>query len=203
LAVAGTAGAQDAENAPYRFELTPYAAYRFGGEFESETGTGDFQLDESDAEGLIFNAQALGAVDAQWEVLFVRQQTELETQPSFAGPPSLDIDVDYWHFGGTYLFDGGGVRPFIAMTVGVSHFEPRLPGFDDENYFSASFGAGVQLRAAKRVGVRLEGRVYASLVDSDGQLFCRRGGQASVCALNVDGTTLVQWETRAGLVFRF
>jgi hypothetical protein len=142
-------------------------------------------------------------VSTQWEVLYAHQQAEVDTQPSFSGGPLLDIDIDYLHFGGTYLFDGENIRPFIVLTAGVAHFEPAPPGYDGETYFSGSIGGGVQLRANKRVGVRLEARAFASLVDSDGSLFCASGEQINGCALNVEGTALYQFEGRAGLVFRF
>jgi hypothetical protein len=187
---------------PSRFELTPYAAFRFGGEFDEETGSRNFDLDEHAARGLIFNVRAT-AVSGFWEVFYAHQPTALETQPVFAGGPLLDIDVDYLHFGGVYLFDGEAARPFIGLTAGVTHFDPGLPGFNAETYASGSLGGGIQLRANERIGVRLEGRVFASLVDSDGELFCRSGPQTNACALVVDGTALVQWEARAGVVFRF
>ncbi len=194
------ADAQDA--ASPRFELTPYAAYRFGGEFEAQSGDQTFELREGNAQGLIFNIRAAD-VNTQWEALYARQQTRVETQASFSGGPLLDIDVDYLHFGGTYVFDGENTRPFVVLTAGVSHFEPELPGFAGETYFSGSIGGGVQLRAAKRLGVRIEGRAFASLVDSDGGLFCASGGQVNGCAFAIDGKALLQWEAHAGLVFRF
>jgi hypothetical protein len=191
-----------AQEAPPRFELTPYAAYRFGGEFEEVDGERTFELREGNAQGLIFNIRAARA-NTQWEALYAHQQTQVETQASFNGGPLLDIDVDYLHFGGTYQFEGENTRPFVALTAGVSHFEPGLPGFDGETYLSGSIGGGVQLRAQKRLGVRLEARAFASLVDSDGTLFCAGGASVNGCALNVNGTALFQWEAHAGLVFRF
>jgi hypothetical protein len=204
LAVGGVAcpSFAAAQEAPLRYELTPYAAYRFGGEFEEQDGDRTFELREGNAQGLIFNIRAKD-VNTQWEALYAHQQTELETQASFSGGPLLDIDVDYLQFGGTYMFDGEDARPFIALTVGVAHFEPTLAGYDGETYFSGSLGGGVQLRANKRIGVRLEARAFMTLVDSEGFLFCGSGGQISGCALTVNGTALYQFEGRAGVVFRF
>lgn len=196
-----------------RFELTPYGAYRIGGEFESQesddvdtdNGT-DLDLHEGHAEGLILNIRTQ-AGNTQWEVLYAHQSTEVETQPAFVGGPLLDIDVDYWQFGGTYLFDvdGDTAVPFIALTAGISRFEPGLDDVDAEHYWSGSFGGGVQLRANRRVGVRIEGRAFASLVDSDSALFCVSAPAAAVagCALSVEGTALYQLEARVGVVFRF
>ena len=190
-----------AQSPAYRFELTPSAAYRFGGEFDNANGAADFDVRESDAQGLLLDIRAKD-VNTQWEALYARQSTEVETQPAFGGP-ALDLDVEYWHFGGTYLFDGRDVRPFIALTAGLTRLDPAPSRFDAENYFSASLGGGVHLRAAKRLGVRLEARVFASLIDDDGELFCASGGATNACALVIDGETLFQWEARAGLVFRF
>src|SRR5882672_6545771 len=194
-----------------RFELTPYGAYRFGGEFDAPSDddpatpeTPNFELHEGNAFGLIFNIRA-ATVNTQWEILYAHQQTEVDTLPSFVGGPRLDIDVDYLQFGGTYLFDEQSTStvPFIALTVGFAHFDPAIQGTEGETYWSGSIGGGVQLRADKRIGVRLEARAFASLIDSDSTLFCTTGPEANRCALSVSGTALFQFEARAGVVIRF
>jgi hypothetical protein len=202
-----------AQERPSRFELTPYGAYRFGGEFEAEdTDDGDtsndgrdFELHEGNATGLILDIRT-NSVNTQWEILYAHQDTQLETEATFtAGAPLLDLDVDYLQFGGTYLFDeaSDSTVPFVAMTAGLARFEPEAPGLQAENYFSGSLGGGVQLRADKPIGVRLEARVFGTFVDSDSTLFCRTGPEANFCALSVSGSVLVQFEARAGLVVRF
>ena len=196
----GTAAAQE-QPAP-RFELTPYAGYRIGGEFENQNGGANFKLDEGSSEGLIFNIVARD-VNTQWEVLYSHQRTELATQFSFDPAERLGIEVEYFQFGGTYLFDGEDTRPFVALTAGVTHFSPQPSGIDSESYFSGSFGGGVQLRKTKRVGVRFEARVFATFVNTDGTLFCHSGPQGGACAITIHGTALYQWEGSAGVVFRF
>lgn len=213
----GSSGAATSSEAPAsaralpRFELTPYGAYRFGGEFDAPSDddpatpeTPHFELHEGNAFGLIFNIRA-ATVNTQWEILYARQQTEVDTLPSFVGGPRLDIDVDYLQFGGTYLFDEQSTStvPFIALTAGFAHFDPALPGAEAETYWSGSISGGVQLRADKRIGVRLEARAFASLIDSDSTLFCTTGPEANRCALSVRGTALYQFEARAGVVIRF
>jgi hypothetical protein len=201
LAIA-PAFAQELPGQHTRFELTAYGAYRVGGVFEQEDGDGEFELDEGGAEGLVFNFPAAN-VDTQWQALYAHQQTELETQPGFDPQQRLGIDIDYFQFGGTYLFEGDETRPFIALTAGVAHFGPTITDIESETYLSGSLGGGVQLLRSKRVGVRLEARVFATLVDSDGALFCRSGPEGSACAITIAGTALFQWEASAGVVFRF
>lgn len=201
-----------AQGPPFRFELTPYGAYRIGGEFEPQSAPDDsdaddgrpLELHEGHADGLILDIRT-NEGNTQWEALYARQRTELETQPSFVGGSTLDIEVSYFQFGGTYLFDDNSdtTAPFIALTAGIARFEPRLDDVDAENYFSWSLGGGVQLRADKRIGVRLEARLFGSLIDDNSALFCVSSPTLNACALAVEGDMLYQFEARVGVVARF
>ncbi len=201
LAVLCAASPATAQSEPYRFELTPYAAYRVGGSFDEKNGDGRVELNDSGAEGFMFNIMA--NPNGQYELLYTRQSTDADTRGFLVNDPTIDMDVEHFQIGGTYLFDGDNTRPFIAMTLGLSQFDPELPGTDSESFFSASFGGGVQLNASKRLGVRLEARVFTTFVDDDSNIFCSSIDGAGACLIQVDATVLTQWEARAGLVFRF
>jgi hypothetical protein len=190
-----------AQEKTFRFELTPFAAYRAGGGFDEKNGPGQVELNESSAEGFMFN---IGAnPNGQYELLYARQRTDADTQGFLVNDPTIDMDVEHLQFGGTYLFDGDNARPFIALTLGLSQIDPALPGTDSESFFSASFGAGVQLNANKRFGARLEARALTTFVDSDSDIFCSSINGVGSCLIEVDARTFTQWEARAGLVFRF
>jgi hypothetical protein len=75
----------------------------------------EFELQESNAWGLILN----GSVEAntQWEVLYASQSTSVDITGAIPDESAFDLDVEYLHVGGTYLFDGDRVRPFIAATL--------------------------------------------------------------------------------------
>ena len=186
---------------PFKFEITPYAGYRMGGQFEEEDGSADFELRDSNALGIMLNIRA--NANGQYELLIGQQDTKVDTQGLFPGDPLINMDVSYYQFGGVYLFDGDRVRPFIAMTFGVTNFDPQVSEFSSENFFSTSFGGGVQLNASERFGLRLEGRVYGTFLEDDSSIFCQSIGGAGSCLIQVDATILTQWEARAGVVFRF
>ncbi len=190
-----------AQDKLFKFEITPFAAYRIGGQFDENNGNGQLELNESAAQGIMLNVRA--NPNGQWELLYAHQETEVDTQGFFVNDPQFDLDVEYFHLGGTYLFDGDTTRPFVVVTLGLSHFDPQLAGLDSESYFSASIGGGLQLNASERIGVRLEGRVFTTFVDNDSDIFCSSVGGAGTCLIQVDGSTVTQWEARAGLVFRF
>ncbi len=190
-----------AEDKPSRFELTPFAGYQFGGEFELANSDADLELDEAQSFGLIFNMDIDG--EKQYEFYYSRQETELENEGLFLNEPVVDIDVEYLHVGGTLVFAGDSVRPYVVGTIGLSHFDPQASGLDSETFFSFSFGGGVKLFADKRIGMRLEGRLFSTLIDSDTEIFCRSGVDTNFCAVKVDGDLLFQWQAMAGLTFRF
>lgn len=190
-----------AEDELFKFELTPFAAYRMGGSFEERDSGARVELNDSNAQGIMFNIKA--NPNGQYELLYSRQSTDARTEGFLINDPTIDLDVETFHFGGTYLFDGENTRPFIALTLGITQFDPGITDSGSESFFSASLGGGVQLNATKRLGFRLEARAFTTFVEDDSNLFCASSGGAGGCLIQVDARTLTQWEARAGLVFRF
>jgi len=190
-----------AQEETFKFELTPFAAYRMGGSFEERDSGARVELNDSNAQGITFNIKA--NPNGQYELLYSRQSTDARTEGFLINDPTIDLDVETFHFGGTYLFDGENTRPFLALTLGITQFDPGIADSGSESFFSASFGGGVQLNATKRLGIRLEARAFTTFVEDDSNIFCASSGGAGACLIQVDARTLTQWEARAGLVFRF
>lgn len=201
LALLCHVGPATAQDKPFKFELTPFAGYRVGGSFDEKNGDGRVELNDSSAQGIMFNIKA--NPNGQYELLYSRQSTDANTEGFLTNDPTIDLDVEHFHFGGTYLFDGENTRPFLALTLGVSQFDPGITESNSESFFSASIGGGVQLNATNRLGFRLEARAFTTFVEDDSQIFCASSGGAGACLIQVDARTLTQWEARAGLVFRF
>lgn len=183
------------------FEITPWAGYRVGGDFYDMDGAAEFELEESGAWGLALN----GAVrpDGEWEFLYAEQSTAIDASGLGSPPTNLDIDVQYLQVGGTYLFDGERVRPFIALTIGASRFDPTPGDFSARTFFSGSLGGGWKIGLGNNLGVRVEGRVYSTFVDGNSSLFCESSGGSGSCLIVLDGRLFTQWEARTGLTFRF
>lgn len=190
-----------AQEQNFKFELTPYAGYRVGGEFEDTNGNFSIDLDDNENFGFIFNARHSAVT--QWEILYSRQETSADTISTGLSDPSLDLSVEYLHGGGTYLWDGDHVRPYLAATLGGTHIKVSTAGFDSDTFFSFSLGLGLQIQPNSRLGLRLEARSFGTLLDSDTDIFCKSGPMNNSCAIRIEGTLLWQFEAFAGLVFRF
>ncbi len=190
-----------AQTSPGAFELTPYGGYRFGGTFEDVDGQGEVELDDDASFGLIMNFRESG--NTQWEVIYSQQNTTADIA-DFALPLSeVDIRLQSLQLGGTYMGEGERVRPYLAATIGGTHVEPDDSAFDDDTFWSFSIGGGLQIAPSNRVGLRLEARGWGTLVSSSTSLFCSSGPQGGLCAIEIDGRMLWQFETFAGVVFRF
>jgi len=195
---AATATAQEQA---FNFEITPYGAYRFGGQFDDLDSDVSIEVDDSSSYGIIFNARH--SPITQWEILYARQETSADSNGLDLGDTSLDLGIEYLQAGGTYLWDGDQVRPFLAATLGLTRIEVSNEGFDDDSFFSFGVGLGLQVRPTERLGIRLEARGFGTLLDSDTDIFCKTGPDNNICAVRIEGTVMWQVETFAGLVFRF
>ena len=188
-------------------EITPFVGARFGGTFESELASVEpveYEMEDSASYGLIVNWRHKS--NTQWEILYSQQASEA----LYSGPddpnapdPEVDVDIHVLQIGGTYLFEGQAAIPYIAATLGGTHIRTDSSDAQDDTFFSGSVGFGVKLLPTSTVGIRLEARGYATLVDSDSRLFCSTGPDQNVCAVQVDGNLLSQFEIFAGITFRF
>lgn len=194
--VAATSSAQELDN-----EFTVFGAYRFGGEISVDESDEVYEANDSPSSGLIWNKRHKR--NTQWEVFFSRQETEVELSDPTLASPSVDVELYTLQLGGTYLWEGDGVQPYLAMTLGGTHVKSDAGSGDSDTFISGSLGLGLKLRSSERLGFRLEARLHGVLVRDSTKLFCQTGPSLNVCAVRVEGDMFGQLETFAGLTFRF
>lgn len=201
LILAGVLLANGAVADTLRNEITTFGGYRFGGSFDLRDTSTTYDLDDAASYGVIFNR----SYDAttQWEIIYARQDTEAVTDAPGSNEPRVDIDVQLLELGGTYLWAGGRVQPYLAATIGGARVTTRARATESDTFLSGSIGAGVRIAPGGRLGLRLETRYHAVLTDEDTDLFCRTGPEFSVCAIRIEASILGQVATYAGVTFRF
>jgi hypothetical protein len=181
------------------FEITPFAGHTWGGDFTDAVTGKTIGMDDTASYGIMLDFNQ--AEDTWIELYFSRQQTSLKLdQGTFpSSTPLLNVDVEYFHVGGTYGEASGKVKPFVVGTFGVTHMTPKEEGLDSVTKFSLSLGGGVKLFVNDRVGLRLEGRWFGTLFDGSGEAFCANGA----CAVKVQGDLFSQYVANAGLIIAF
>jgi hypothetical protein len=146
--------------------------------------------------------------DAYYEFTYSRQSTELDqiTRVPPIGPaPSLEMNVEYLHLGGLLQFSEPNDRviPYFSLTVGATRFSPQTGDLDSETDFSVGIGGGLKFPITRYFGLRLEGRGYATFLDSNANIFCASVNGAASCDIRVRGDTFFQAQAMLGLTFSF
>jgi hypothetical protein len=191
-----------AEGSAPGIQLTPFAGYRFGGEFEDKESGETFELDDDASYGLIFNYPYTDFTE--WEIYYSQQSTSVDAAGFTNTDNRFDLDVDYLQIGGTYLFEESRAAvPYFVATVGVTKIDPDLEGTSSDNFLSFGVGGGWKFFPASRIGLRLDGRFLGTFIDSDSNVFCQSGQEGGGCAVALKGDLMYQFEVQAGAVIRF
>jgi len=203
LVLAFLIAATNASGQELNTELTVFGGYRFGGSINVLDSDATYEVQDSSSFGLIWNHRH--QANTQWELFFSQQQTEVELSDPMIADPIVDVELYTLQLGGTYLWEGDAVRPYLVMTLGGTHIKsnPDNGNGDSDTFFSGSMGVGFKMQPTKRLGLRLEARAHGVLIRDSTKLFCQTGPNANVCAVELQGDWLGQLETFAGIVFRF
>jgi len=199
--VAGLPAFADGNNG---FEITPFAGYRMGGQIDAEDSATDIRLDDAGSVGLLLNGHYRD--NTQWELHYSSQSTRARITDGASGEEGLlDFDTHMLQLGGTYLFDGETVVPYLAFTLGGTHVRTRGADSEDDTFFSGSIGLGLRIWPESRVGLRVEARAYGTLVDSKSDIFCvsAPADEVAGCAVRLAGDLASQAEVFAGITVRF
>ncbi len=177
-------------------EVAPFGGYRFGGDFFELVTNQPVDLDGAPVVGVAVNFAMYEGLSV--EGLFSHQEARV-TVPggALASPTRFRVTVDQWLAGGLQEFGYGRVRPFLTGLLGLTRYAGEG---DNEIRFAVSAGGGVKLWPVRRLGVRLDGRVFATFVELEGRAIACSPG---ICLVAFDSRIAWQGEFSAGLVFAF
>lgn len=182
-------------------EITPFMGYMFGGEVS--TYGGSLVLDDGMDYGLVLD-YSLNR-QTQVEASYTRQDTKLNFDEYRVGRrPIYDVSVNVWQVGGLYRFNPTAtVRPFLSGTLGFTHYgvgdklDIGAPDLNGDTFFSIVLGGGVKIFPSERVGIRLAGHLYNTILSTGSGFWCGTGG----CGVGLSGWGVWQGDVQAGLSF--
>lgn len=184
--------------AEWGLEITPYAGYTLGGNFTDNTTGANLDVKEGGSFGLVLGLP--DTPETQYELFYGFQRTKVTGGGTVGGDTLFDLDIHYLHLGGTYMFSGEKVRPFLSGGLGATHFVPHGSGLNRKTYFSLSLGGGVKIPISGHVGLRFEGRGFMTILPDTTEIFCVSSGGAA-CNVKVQGDVLGQLLLTAGITF--
>jgi hypothetical protein len=180
-------------------ELTPFYGYTFGGDFDDLPNSTELEIDDGESFGLTLGFMT--SPTTQIELLWNRQETDLNVSVGNVAGPTFGLTVDQYHIGGLYLPTSmnDAVQPFVSFSLGVTVFDPS--GRSSEDKFSVSLGGGVKYALGERLGLRLQARWTPTYVNStaDG-VFCDPFG---FCYVLEDSNYVHQFDASVGLIIKF
>lgn len=178
-------------------EIAPMAGYRFGGGFFERVTQQEVDLDGAPVFGVVVNIPL-------YEGLFVEglvtHQDAGVTVPASAFRPETRwrIVVDHYQAGGLQEFGyGQRARPFLTGLLGLTRYAAEG---DNEIRFTVSAGGGIKLMPVPRVGIRLDGRVFATFVETEGRAIACSPG---ICLFAIHADIVWQAEFTAAFVVAF
>lgn len=176
--------------------VSVFAGYRGGGgEFEDTTSGLRLKLDEGESFGISLSVPY--SQNTKMEFVLSHQESRL-LNDSAPAEVLIDLDIDYLHVGGLYIFPGKQVETYLVGTLGATYYNPG-GGYSDKVRPSIGLGVGSFIYLTKSMGLKLEARGYSTFLDSDGAMFCGETG----CRIIAVSSTTWQTEFQAGLTFRF
>lgn len=182
-------------------ELTAFGGYRFGGTVDVKDSDSAYELDDASSFGLIWNHRYRS--NTQWEVFYSRQDARAELDGAAELAATADVETQVLQLGGTYLWDGAALQPYLAATLGATHIRARATGSDSDTFVSGSIGLGFRLAPTARLGLRFEARAHGTFIRENSSIFCSTGPDENVCAIKAEGNLFGQLEAYAGVSLRF
>lgn len=181
-------------------ELTPIFGYTFGGRFDYEEGEEEETIKISDASSYGFRLGYNLNDESQIEFMYSRQETEITGGDLFPKDALFDLNVNYYHIGGTLLWNrGNGLEPYFTGTMGLTHFDPEGSGVDSEARFSMGFGGGVRVFPLERLGLYTGARGLVTFVNSEIEAYSNSEGTY----VKIEADAVWQFQVYAGLIFAF
>ena len=179
-----------------RVEVTAFGGYRFGGEFYEIVSGRPVDADGAPSFGVVLNIPFTR--ETQIEALITHQQARFTVPGADGGQGArFRVTVDHYQVGGLTELATGRARPFLTGLLGLTRYEASG---DHELRFSAAAGGGVKLFPTPRVGVRLDGRVFATVVDAEADVLACSPG---FCVGSINAWLVWQVEFTSGVVIRF
>jgi len=176
-------------------EAAPVGGYRFGGDLFEFMTASSIDVDGAPVVGGALNVELGDGLS--FEALVTRQEAHVETSGAFGSPAHWRVVVDQWLAGGRQEFGVGRARPFLTGLLGLTRC--GIEG-DNEVRFTVAAGGGVKVPLQRRLGLRLDGRVFTTFVDADTRAVACVDG---TCLFGLDVNVAWQAEFTAAMVLVF
>ena len=180
--------------------VSPFGGYSFGSsEFDisdpNTNDTGKLKITESEHYGVMIGTTTKDPGNIYF--LYSTQATDVRNG-AFTDEVFNELDVDYFHLGGSLYFPNGKFKPYVSVSAGATHMRPS-GNFSSETRFSMGFGGGAAFEITPQVALFVDVRGYATFVNSDNTFFCG----PDECLWHISADVMWQGQANVGLEVKF
>lgn len=181
--------------------VAPFGGYSFGAsEFNntenSLTEQGKLKIAETEHYGFMAGVTTIEPGNIYF--LYSHQSSDLRSGGNFSSNPITDIDVDYFHVGGSLFFPNGNLKPYTTASIGLTQMRPS-DNYTNESRFSMGFGVGLEYQITEVFSLFSEARGYATFFSNESRLFC----DSDQCVLDIHADIMWQGQVNAGIKLIF
>ena len=180
-------------------EISMFGGYRIGGEIQSSTTDQTVDFDETNSVGILIGYKH--GAEHFIEFVYTSQNTDLNDNTTYPSTNLLNVDIEYYLFGGSQIWKGDKIDKFFGAGLGAAHLSPSNSAFSSESSFALSLAGGAVYKFNENIGLRFELRTYLTAF-SNSTIFCSSGTEGGQCAF-ISDNAFSQVEASAGLRFRF
>jgi len=193
VAVAQPAGFEFVEQ-KHRLEIIPIGGYVWSQSLDGFVGTtyGKFDVKSSGFYGVAVDINARPGF--QLELLWQRQDTELEFKSGGSKQSLGDMAIEYWQIGGVTGVQRDNVMPFTGVTLGGVRVAPDQG--DDAWKFGVILSLGAKVYLSERVGIRVQGRLPWIITNFGAGIGIGTGGVSA----GLGGSGVLQADVSGGLI---
>ncbi len=174
-----------------------------GAGFAGDPSSGDANIDIDAKQTFqivanIYDRQNEDGANLYYEFFLGSNTLNAEISPAPEQLYETSVDAYHLQVGGVYEWTPGSLfRPYLAATLGLSHYSPEYNS--EESFFSGSLGLGGRFWVSDSFALRLEARAFGTVMDSSSEIFC----QDNVCAVEISGSLWLQQQLTAGVTWSF
>jgi hypothetical protein len=177
-------------------EVAPVGGYRFGNDLFELATNRPVDLDGAPVLGGLVNVPIGDGMS--FEALYTHQHARVTTPGgAFTQPVQWHFVADQWLAGGCQEFGMGRARPFLTGLLGLTRYGAEG---GNEVRFTVGAGGGVKLPVQRRLGLRLDSRVFTTFLDVDARAAACAPG---VCLVNFNVRVVWQIEFSAAVYVVF
>jgi len=133
------------------------------------------------------------------EFSYSHMATTVALEGNFTPQDPVNLAVDYYSLGVLQeMMPDAKATPYGLVTFGVVNYRPTEGDYSSENKMHVSLAGGIKIRAAERIGIRLQARLLMPLYYAGTYFSFGTGGAGAGVSGGIQG---VQGDFTGALVF--